>query len=312
MNSVLVTGATGKSGLYFLKTIRDMQDRLADYTFEFIVRNEEKGQIVKSYLPNSRVHIGDLNDGTFIISVFNEGNYNTLLHISGILQSPKITKAAVDNGVDWLILVHTTGIYSKNKTEGELYRQIENKIEEYIADKNTALTILRPTMIYGTQRDNNMSVFVKMVDRLRIFPTVNGAKCELQPVSCGDLGKAYYQVLVNSEKTKNKNYNLSGAEPIKLRDMFKLIAAQLGVKNTFISVPFPIAYAGAWLMYLLSFKKKDYREKVRRLVEPRVYSHKEATEDFDYAPVRFEDGVKPLIEEYKVLKSILNGGGKAK
>ena len=302
MNSVLVTGATGKSGLYFLKTIRDMQDSLTDYTFEFIVRSEEKGQIVKSYLPNSRVHIGDLNDETFIISIFNEGNYNTLLHISGILRSPQITKAAVDNGVDWLILVHTTGIYSKYKAAGEAYRQIENELEEYIKGNNTALTILRPTMIYGTQQDNNVSVFVKMVDRLRIFPTINGAKYELQPVWCGDLGKAYYQVLVNPEKTKNKNYNLSGAEPIMLKDMFKLIAARLGVKNTFISVPFPIAYAGAWLLYLLSFKKKDYREKVQRLVEPRVYSHKEATEDFGYAPVRFEDGVKSQIEEYKGLK----------
>lgn len=302
MNSVLVTGATGKSGLYFLKTIKDKQDSLTDYMFEFIVRTEEKAQIVKSYMPNSRVHIGDLNDETFILSIFRQGNYNTLLHISGILRSPKITKAAVDNGVDWLILVHTTGIYSKYKAAGEAYRQIENEIEEYIKGKNTALTILRPTMIYGTQEDNNVSVFMKMVDRLRIFPTINGAKYELQPVWCGDLGKAYYQVLVNPEKTKNKNYNLSGAEPIMLRDMFKLIAAQLGVKNIFISVPFPIAYVGAWLLYLLSFKKKDYREKVQRLVEPRVYSHKEATEDFDYAPVRFEDGVKSQIEEYKGLK----------
>ena len=300
MNRVLVTGATGKSGLYFLKTIKDKQNNLTDYLFEFIVRSEEKAQIVNSYLPNSRVHIGNLNDKAFILSVFEQGNYNTLLHISGISMSLQITKAAVDNGVKWLILVHTTGIYSKYKSASEGYKQTENKIEEYINDKNTALTILRPTMIYGSLLDNNVSVFLKMVDKLRVFPTINGAKYELQPVWCGDLGKAYYQVLVNSQKTKNKNYNLSGADPIMLRDMLKIMAAQLGVKNTFISVPFPIAYAGAWLLYLLSFKKKDYREKVQRLVEPRVYSHKEATEDFDYAPVKFEDGVKAQIEEYKI------------
>lgn len=300
MNRVLVTGATGKSGLYFLKAIRDNQDTLTDYRFDFIVRSEEKAKIVKSYLPNSCVYVGDLSNETFITAVFKKEIYNILLHISGISWSLQITKAAVDNGVEWLILVHTTGIYSKYKSAGEGYRQTENKIKEYIKDKNTALTILRPTMIYGTLQDNNVSVFLKMVDRLRIFPTINGAKYELQPVWCGDLGKAYYQVLVNSDKTKNKNYNLSGAEPIMLIDMFKIMAAQLGVKNIFISVPFPIAYAGAWLLYLATLKKKDYREKVQRMVEPRVFSHKEATEDFDYAPVKFEDGVKAQIKEYKI------------
>lgn len=300
MNRVLVTGATGKSGLYFLKAIRDNQDTLTDYRFDFIVRSEEKAKIVKSYLPNSCVYVGDLSNETFITAVFKKGIYNILLHISGISWSLQITKAAVDNGVEWLILVHTTGIYSKYKAAGEGYRQTENKIKEYIKDKNTALTILRPTMIYGTLQDNNVSVFLKMVDKLRIFPTISGAKYELQPVWCGDLGKAYYQVLVNSDKTKNKNYNLSGAEPIMLIDMFKIMAAQLGVKNIFISVPFPIAYAGAWLLYLATLKKKDYREKVQRMVEPRVYSHKEAIEDFDYTPVKFEDGVKAQIKEYKI------------
>ena len=128
MNRVLVTGATGKSGLYFLKTIKDKQNNLTDYLFEFIVRSEEKAQIVNSYLPNSRVHIGNLNDKAFILSVFEQGNYNTLLHISGISMSLQITKAAVDNGVKWLILVHTTGIYSKYKSASEGYKQTENKI----------------------------------------------------------------------------------------------------------------------------------------------------------------------------------------
>ena len=33
--------------------------------------------------------------------------------------------------------------------------------------------------------------------------------------------------------------------------------------------------------------KMDYREKVQRLVEPRVFSYENANRDFDYAPVNF-------------------------
>lgn len=124
--------------------------------------------------------------------------------------SLKLVKAAVANGVKRLVLVHTTGIYSKYKATGEEYREIEKRIAELIEGQDIALTVLRPTMIYGNLNDGNISVFIKMVDKLRIFPVVDHAAYELQPVWCGDLGKVYYSVLVNPESTKNKEYNLSG------------------------------------------------------------------------------------------------------
>lgn len=210
--------------------------------------------------------------------------------------------AAVKAGVKRLILVHTTGIYSKYKAAGEGYRQIESRIDEMVKGKDVTLTYLRPTMIYGNMRDGNVSIFMKMVDKLRLFPVVNGAKYELQPVWCGDLGKAYYQVLMHSQTATKKGYNLSGGQPIMLIDMFKVMAKYLGVKNTFVSVPFPIAYGLACLLYIVTFGKKDFREKVQRLVEPRTFDHSDATNDFGYAPVPFEVGVKPDVDEYLALR----------
>ena len=164
---------------------------------------------------------------------------------------------------------------------------------------DVAKTILRPTMIYGNLHDENVAVFMKMVYKLRLFPVVDHAKYELQPVWCGDLGKAYYQVLTHPETTKNKEYNLSGGRPILLLDMFKVMASKLGVKNRFISVPFWVAYSGSWALYILSLGRVDFREKVQRLVEPRVYSHELATHDFGYTPVTFEEGIDGEIEEFK-------------
>ena len=116
-----------------------------------------------------------------------------------------LVQAAIRNGVERLILVHTTGIYSKYKAAGEGYRQIEAKIDKIVEGKNIQLTYLRPTMIYGNVRDANVVIFMRMVDKLRIFPVVNGAKYELQPVWCGDLGKAYYQVLMNPKTAIKRN-----------------------------------------------------------------------------------------------------------
>jgi hypothetical protein len=118
------------------------------------------------------------------------------------------------------------------------------------------------------------------------------------------MGEAYYQVLINEETTKNKNYNLSGKNPILLIDIFRTIGTYLGKKTIFVSIPFPIAYLGGWVIYIFSIGRIDYREKIRRLVEPRVFDHVEATKDFGFLPLDFKEGVKTEIEEYLNIRNM--------
>jgi nucleoside-diphosphate-sugar epimerase len=224
---------------------------------------------------------------------------DTVVHIAGIGFSSQITKAAVKNHVRRLILVHTTGIYSKYKAAGEEYRKIDDFIYKTCKEHNIVLTILRPTMIYGNISDNNVVQFIKMVDKLPVMPVVNRARYKLQPVHYEDLADAYYKVLINEKTTSGKDYNLSGGAEIELRQMLTVIGENLGKKVKFISCPFLIAYVGAWGLYLMSFTKKDYREKVQRLCEPRVFSYEVAKRDFGYKPRTFNVGIADEVKEYK-------------
>lgn len=319
MYNVVVTGASGKSGQYFLKRLLREKEHVKEFKFFLICRkqgkeskNAEGYQIIQRVLEEKELQVElieiDLKNKAELKMFFEEYHIDMLLHIASVKLSPFVVPAALKGGVDNFILVHTTGIYSKYKAAGEEYRQIEAKIQTLIEEyrskgRNITMTILRPTMIYGDLQDKNVSVFIKMVDKLRIFPTVNGARYDLQPVWCKDLGEAYYDVIMKWDITQNKEYILSGKEPIQLRTMFEVMAKQLGVKTLFISCPYPIAYAGACMIYFLTFKKLDYREKVQRLVEPRAYSHEKATKDFGYNPVSFETGVKKEIRMYKGRKS---------
>ena len=297
LQKVFVTGITGKSGLFFFDEIKQQKNEKMEFTC--LVRDESKAKWLMDAMPEIKVCIGSLDDKALIHKIFTDADFDTVLHIAGISRSLDLVKEAIDASVKWLVLVHTTGIFSKYKAAGENYRQIENKIELMRKGKDVSLTILRPTMIYGNLHDGNIAVFIKMVYKMRIFPVVNNARYELQPVWCGDLGKAYYQVLVNSDKTKDKNYNLSGGSPIMLIDMLKVMANKLGVKNRFVNVPFWIAYSGAWLLYLFSIGRIDFREKVQRLVEPRIFDHFEAQRDFGYQPVDFEQGVDSEIRDFQ-------------
>lgn len=295
MKHILITGLTGRSGKYFgdLLVENGRSDAIA------LVRSAEKfnrmygGQKVLSCVE------GDTRDEARLEQIMREHRIGTIFHISGIQQTLSLVNAALRAGtVKRLVLVHTTGIYSRFKAASDDYLRIERELEALLKGTDISVTILRPTMIYGSLDDSNISVFLRMVDKLRIFPLVKSGMYELQPVNQQDLGIAYYQVLNAPEATKNRNYNLSGGTVIYLKDMLAMMSSLLGKKTVFVPVPFWIAYSGAWALYLVSFTKVDMREKVQRLVEPRAYSNADARADFGYAPMEFSDGLAREVRLY--------------
>jgi hypothetical protein len=51
----------------------------------------------------------------------------TVLHIASIKLSTNDIKAGAEIGIDWFICVHTTGRYSKFKSDGAEYIEIEDR-----------------------------------------------------------------------------------------------------------------------------------------------------------------------------------------
>ena len=294
---IFMTGVTGHSGRYAIERLVERKDELAGLRFCALVRGaSDVTRIQSSGLPIELLY-GDIRDD----AVLEKGmrGVDTVLHIVGILDSPRVMRAAAAAGVRRVILVHTTGIYSRYKSASSEYLAIDREVTALAEQHKILLTILRPTMIYGDIDDQNVITFIRMMDRLPVMPTVGGARFALQPVHRRDLGYAYADVLLAEAATGGKNYDLSGKEPITLREMLTEIAAQLGKRRArFFSVPYWVAISGAWCVYLLTLRRVDYREKVQRLVEPRAYPHEEATRDFGYAPVGFAEGVAGEIAAY--------------
>lgn len=299
MNNLLVTGITGRSGKHFGNIL--IKNNYRNVTA--LIRDETKFKKLFDNDTTIQYEICDISDVEKITNILTQKKIDTIFHIYNIKHSIGIVNAAIASGyVKRIILVHTTGVYSKFKSASSEYIEIENTIENLLKNSEISVTILRPTMIYGSLDDKNISSFIKMVDKLRLFPLVNGGKYELQPVNHIDLGKAYYQVLINPESTKNNNYNLSGGTVIYLKDILENISNFLGKKTVFFSVPFGFAYFMAKVLYWLTLKKIDFREKVQRLVEPRAYEHNAAVNDFGYSPINFVDGLEKEVKEYMEAK----------
>ena len=150
MDEILaITGITGKSGQAFafrLEQNREKIQKMFPGGIRLLLHKERERD--KDILPSFDVQrmYGDLEDELFLGEAFL--GVDTIVHIAGIHWSRQLATSAGGNFVRRMIVVHTTGIYSKYKEAGEEYRNIDDFVYMMCKSKNIILTILRPTMIY--------------------------------------------------------------------------------------------------------------------------------------------------------------------
>jgi len=299
---LLVTGITGHTGKYFLN---ELVDKGYKGQLRCVVRDSSNVEILENSNLDIDIVAGDLNNKFFINEIMKD--VNTVLHIYNIHHSKEIVSAALNHRVERVILVHTTGIYSKFKSASAEYIRIESEVLKMAKDK-LALTILRPTMIYGDLCDHNMSNFIKMIHHLKIYPLIDGGKGLIQPVNARDLGKAYYDVLMNAEATSNKNYDLSGSNPLSIKEALSIISELMNKKTIFVNVPLNLSVLFAKVLMWISFGKINIVEKVMRMGESRAYSHESAKKDFNYKPMNFREGILIEINQFKLQETSRSNG----
>ena len=301
MRKVCITGVTGKTGAWFLRELEAHAAELEDWEFTFVSRSAGRSAAIAPEGIRYTVRTGDIRSADFLRELFAPGAFDTLLHIAGTRRSAPVVRYALESGVRRMILVHTTGIWSRFKAASEEYKQAEEEIARMCEGKDVSVTILRPTMIYGTENDHNISEFMKMLRKSHVVPLIGGGKSKVQPVWCGDLGRAYFQVLT-TPSANVEEYVLSGGTVMTVSEMLHVLQKKLGTRNVFVPVPFGLAYAGACCLYALTGHKKDLREKVQRMTEDRAWPHDAAAHDFGYDPLPFDKGTDRMLEEIRKTK----------
>lgn len=286
---LLVTGATGHSGKWFFKDLVQSNYR---GKIRCLVRQTSDLTYLKGTGLDLEFRFGDLSDSDYVRESM--AGVKIVLHIAGIIYSDHVVAGGALTGVEWFILVHTTGRYSKFKSASAGYIATE----ESLLKSYQNLTILRPTMIYGSSSDHNMWKLINFINSYKFFPVFGDGSNLMQPVHAKDLGHAYFRVLNKREITMGKQYNLSGHDPITYKNILKTVAKSLGRRRIFISVPMWLCLLGASI-YNFIFRSKAIIsvEQVMRMNEDKAFSWENAKNDFDYSPLSFEDGIRLEINE---------------
>jgi nucleoside-diphosphate-sugar epimerase len=292
MGTLLITGAAGHSGHWFMKKLAADPDSKS-LRIKCVVRPTSEQKRLDELDVKIEKVTGDISNYDFCFQAL-EG-VDTLVHFAGIHNSKILTDAARARGTPWVILVHTTGRYSKFKSAAAEYIETEDAI----INSGLNYTILRPTMIYGSQRDRNIWRLIQYLDTHKFFPVFGRGDNLMQPIHAKDVGEAVYYAYKNKTKTLNKAYNIAGREPLSYKKLLTTVSRKLGKNVMFVHVPYTISYLGAKVYNLLNPKAMISVEQVMRMNEDKAFDYSEATKDFGFQPLVFEEGINDEIKEYQ-------------
>jgi nucleoside-diphosphate-sugar epimerase len=263
---ILLVGGTGFLGSF-------VAARLADRQPIVFARETSNRAVLPAGL---EVRIGDLNQPLPLEGI------SSLVYCAsmGFGHIPAVVEQLRTNGVERAVFISTTAIFTSLSSPS---RAMRLEAEAAVQASQLDWTILRPTMIYGTSRDRNISRLLVFLRRWPVFPLCGNALW--QPVYVEDLAEAVVAAL-DSPRSVGRIYNLPGATPLHFADLVKAAARAVGRRVILARVPVEAAVIAARVTRVVS------AEQIRRLAEDKAFSFVDASRDFGYAPRSFEAGVQ--------------------
>ncbi|GAB3379358.1 NAD-dependent epimerase/dehydratase family protein [Lysobacter fragariae] len=166
-------------------------------------------------------------------------------------------------------------------------REGEQGVFASAAARAAAVTMLRPTLVYGAGRDATLTRIAQLAQEWGRFPLPRGANGLRQPVHVDDLAAAAFAA-IDSIATHGRTYALPGGETIAYRDMVRRVLSVLEPSPpTLVELPSPL-FNLALMMARLSGRGTGLGEAaVVRMRTDLVFDPAPAQRDFGYAPRGF-------------------------
>ena len=215
-----------------------------------------------------------------------------LIHCAPIWLLPDHVDDLLRAGIRRMAVFSSTSVISKSGSQDpadqilvESLRDAETALQDYAQEGKIDLTILRPSMIYGYGRDENISHIARRLRRLRFMPLAGAGRGLRQPVHADDLVAAALNAL-ESDVSVNQVYTLAGGEQISYRVMVERVFVALGMKPRILQLPvwvvrtlLKLASIGRGFAYTGSMAD--------RMNQDLIYDCSDAVNDLEFSPQAF-------------------------
>lgn len=162
----------------------------------------------------------------------------------------------------------------------------ERALIDWAEKRSVDWVILRPTLIYGSGRDKNISSIAALIRRYGFFPLFGTAQGLRQPIHAGYVATACLQALSHSGVV-NQAYNISGSETLTYKEMVRRVFAAMGREPRFLRVPSVVFRLTLALLHLLPRFQGVTVGMAERMNRDMIFDHSDARRDFGFKPGPF-------------------------
>lgn len=288
--TILVAGGTGFTGSY---TVPLMVRR--GFRVRCLVRRNSDGKQMESL--GAEPVYGDLDNPESLDQAF--GGVSGLISVVGLHtgQAVPLVDRAVANGVKRAVFVSSTSVFTRPDTTSKSFLLAA---ERHIRSSGLEYTIIRPTMVYGSRRDRNISRIIRYLARWPVLFIPGPGTCLVQPVFVEDVARAIADAY-QSSRTIGQSYNIAGREPLTFNALVETVSSILKRKIWKVHLPvspliavFKWAEAGGISFFVRS-------DQLERLNEDKAFAYDEAVKDFGFSSISFEMGARREIEGMKLV-----------
>lgn len=318
----LVTGAAGFVGENLVRHLANQGKRV-----RAMVRKPEQAEALKAMA--DEVVIADLRDGEslkravvgvegiyHIGALFRqEGADHSVFHDINAEGTRRLLDAAIEAGVPRFIHCSTSGVHSGQEDypldeNGPLspddHYQV-SKLEgeriavSYFESGKIDGVVIRPVMIYGPGDARTLKLF-KMIAKGIFFYVGDGNK-SVHWIDVRDLAVAFEKAMDATHVT-GEVCIAAGEKPMPLKEMVRVVAKALDVKEPRIHVPTPLmlglADACETVCKPLGIEPPLFRRRVAFYLKNRSFDGSKARELLGYQPAQsFEGEIADIIAEYR-------------
>ncbi|GAA4749366.1 NAD-dependent epimerase/dehydratase family protein [Nocardioides endophyticus] len=199
-----------------------------------------------------------------------------------------------ESGCRHLVALSSTSRFTKQESARSADRDLAERLRlgedatvEWGRRAGVEVTLLRPTMIYGHERDGNVSTMRNVLRRFRVFPVVGAAAGRRQPVHVADVAWAAARLATAPAGTLGSAYTISGAEVLTYREMVDRVRATVPGPTLVLRVPAAL-FRGAERVAPSSRTAHTAAGMADRMASDMTFEHREAHDDFGYSPRRFD------------------------
>ena len=276
--AVVVTGVTSLVGHYLLPRLME-----SGFAVHALSRRPRPADVLEPV----QWHVVDISE-----NLSWNGHASGGIHLAPLWLLPPLIPALAARGVTRLVAFGSTSRFTKLHSTDKTERSIAARLaaaEQQLADAcvrhSVALTLFRPTLIYGAGRDRNVSAIAGVIRRFGMFIVAGGAAGRRQPVHADDLAEACILAL-RTPSTAGRAYNLAGATTLTYREMVEEIFRGIGRRPRIVGMPAALLRAAArvaavWPRVPLTPAMVD------RMTEDLCFDWSAAARDFGYSPRAF-------------------------